>query len=58
MDHELFALQKQYRNPFHPLDLAGCYEILDSMSIDELLAFGSDPADAYDIVNKAYTLWC
>ena len=44
------------RNPFDPLDLTGCYEILDSTSEDELLEFGSNPMTAYRIVDQAFTI--
>jgi len=57
MDQELFEPYHESPNPFHPLDLEGCYEILDSMSIDEFLEYGSNPADAYEIVNRAFTIW-
>lgn len=56
MDQELFEPQEQSVNPFHPLDLVGCYALLDAMSEDELLVYGSNPMDAYAIVNQAFTI--
>jgi len=38
------------------LDLVGCYALLDAMSEDELLEYGSNPMDAYEIVNQAFTI--
>jgi len=56
MDQELFEPQQHFPNPFHPLDLVGCYALLDAMSEDELLEYGSNPMDAYEIVNQAFTI--
>jgi hypothetical protein len=56
MQEDFMDDHKKPTNPFHPLDLTGCYEILDSMSEDELLEFGSNPMIAYRIVNQAFTL--
>ena len=56
MDQELFEPHQQSPNPFHPLDLVGCYALLDAMSEDELLEYGSNPMDAYAIVNQAFTI--
>jgi len=30
--------------------------LLDAMSEDELLEYGSNPMDAYEIVNQAFTI--
>lgn len=56
MQEDFIDNYKRLANPFHPLDLTGCYEILDSMSEDELLEFGSNPMTAYRIVNQAFTI--
>lgn len=56
MDHELFEPRQESLNPFHPLDLLDCYALLDAMSEDELLEYGSNPMDAYAIVNQAFTI--
>jgi hypothetical protein len=56
MDQELFEPHHQSPNPFHPLDLVGCYALLDAMSEDELLEYGSNSMDACAIVNKAFLL--
>jgi len=41
MNQELFEPRQHFPNPFHPLDLVGCYALLDAMSEDELLEYGS-----------------
>jgi hypothetical protein len=56
MDQELFEPHHRSPNPFHPLDSVGCYALLDAMSEDELLEYGSNPMDAYAIVNQAFAI--
>lgn len=56
MDQELFEPHQELVNPFHPLDLAGCYSLLDAVREDELLGYGSNPMNAYEIVNQAFTI--
>ncbi len=56
MDQEFFEPQQELLNPFHPLDLAGCYSLLDAVKEDELLEYGFNPMDAYEIVNQAFTI--
>lgn len=56
MDKELFEPHQELINPFHPLDLVGCYALLDDMEEDEILEYGSNPMNAYRIVNQAFTI--
>lgn len=56
MDKELFEPHQELINPFHPLDLVRCYAELNAMTENELIEYGSNPMDAYTIVNCAFTI--
>ena len=56
MDREIFDLPGDSPNPFSPLTLDGCYEMLDSFSDEDLGSFGGNPMNAYEIINTVFTI--
>jgi hypothetical protein len=56
MDSEIFDIHKDLANPFSPLTLDCCYDMLDSFSDEDLGYFGSNPMNAYEIINTAFTI--